>query len=127
MPNERLILFIFKPIPYPPTCGAVCGVPAVTGVAALGVGADGLGVAGVAARLALVRVLAGGQPRHRVVVAGVAGGTGAVVPPRPVNNLYTRVDVLTAHLLTHTLPAPHRWTAGPSWHSSTSSWQREPR
>ena len=85
MPNERLILFIFKPIP---TCGAVCHVPAVTAVAALGVGAVGLGVAGVGARLALVRVLTGGQPRHGVVVAGVAGGTGAVVPPRPVNNLY---------------------------------------
>ena len=58
MPNERLILFIFKPIPYPPTCGAVCRVPAVTAIAALGVSAEGLGVAGVGARLALVRVLA---------------------------------------------------------------------
>ena len=47
----------------------------------------GLGVAGVAARRALVRVHAGGQPGHRVVVAGVAGGAGAVVPPRPGNTL----------------------------------------
>jgi len=55
------------------------------GVGAEGVGAGGGAVAGVLPLTALVHVRARGHLSERVSVAGVAQGTGAVVPARPVH------------------------------------------